>query len=71
MGTWQEKNYSHRTSIKSDVWNYFDYGEDDQGVVGDGGLSAFKGHRKIAVKGGNASDMFHHRRDNHHVCSSP
>lgn len=52
--------------IKSAVWEYFGYRKNDQGVVLEDGVPACKScYKKIAAKGGNTSNMFHHLRDNH------
>jgi len=66
----EEELFSPKKRLKSAVWDFFSYQKNFQGVIVADGLPKCKTcHKKIALKSGNTSNMFHHLRDNHRRCT--
>lgn len=60
--------YPPSARVRSEVWKYFGYKKDAEGmVVEDGFPICKKCGREIAAKHGNTSNMFTHLRRNHPI----
>ena len=66
----EEELFPPKKHLKSAGWDLFGYQKNDQGVIVEDGLPKCKTcHRKVTVKSGKTSNMFHHLRDNHRRCT--